>query len=157
VDRIRARHAAALFNEGRAARIVLTNDYLKSSWSPAEQRNPYYYELSLDELRRAGVPNEKIVVIMVPITGTYDEAVLLKEYSETNQLSSLLIVTSAYHSRRAFWTFRRVFRGSEKSIGIDPAGTGLESPGAATWWFHRLGWQMVPNEYLKMFFYRLRY
>jgi uncharacterized SAM-binding protein YcdF (DUF218 family) len=155
--RERARHAAALFNEGRAARIVLTNDYLKSSWSPEEQRNPYYYERSLDELHRAGVPDEKIAVIMAPITGTYDEADRLKEYSETNELGSLLIVTSAYHSRRAFWTFRRVFRGSGKSIGIDPAEPGLESPGAATWWLHRLGWQMVPNEYLKMFFYWLRY
>jgi len=155
--RERARHAATLFNEGRAARIVLTNDYLKSSWSPEEQRNPYYYERSRDELRRAGVPDEKIAVIMMPITGTYDEAVLLKEYSETNQLSSLLVVTSAYHSRRALWTFRRVFRGTGKSIAIDPAEPGLESPGAKTWWLHRLGWQMVPNEYLKMFFYWLRY
>jgi uncharacterized SAM-binding protein YcdF (DUF218 family) len=155
--RERARHAAALYNEGRAPRIVLTNDYLQSSWSPEEQRNPYYYERSLDELRRAGVPDEKIAVIMVPITSTYDEAVLLKEYSEAHQLSSLLVVTSAYHSRRAFWTFRRVFRGTGKSIGIDPAGPGLETPSAGTWWLHRLGWQMVPNEYVKMFFYWLRY
>ena len=155
--RERARHAAALYNEGRAPRIVLTNDHLKSSWSPEEQRNPYYYERSLDELSHAGVPMEKIAVIMVPITGTYDEAVLVKEYSEANHLSSLLVVTSAYHSRRAFWTFRRVFRGTGKSIGIDPAGPGLETPLAGTWWLHRMGWQMVPNEYVKMFFYWLRY
>jgi len=155
--RERARHAAALYNQGRAPRIVLTNDYLKSNWSPEEQRNPFYYERSRDELRRAGVPDEKIAVIMVPITGTYDEAVRLKEYSEANQLRSLLVVTSAYHSRRAFWTFRRVFRGTGKSIGIDPAGAGLETPSAGTWWLHRLGWQMVPNEYVKMFFYWLRY
>ncbi len=155
--RERARHAAALYNEGRAPRIVLTNDHLKSSWSPEEQRNPFYYERSRDELRRAGVPDDKIAVIMVPITGTYDEAVLLKDYSEANQLSSLLVVTSAYHSRRAFWTFQRVFRGTGKSIGIDPAGPGLETPSAATWWLHRLGWQMVPSEYVKLFFYWLRY
>lgn len=155
--RERALHAAALYNAGRAPRIVLTNDYLKGSWSPEEQRNPYYYERSRAELLRAGVPSEKIAVIMVPITGTYDEAVLLKKYSEANQLSSLLVVTSAYHSRRAFWTFRRVFRGTGKTIGIDPAETGLETPSARTWWLHRLGWQMVPNEYGKMFFYWLRY
>src|SRR6267142_3928286 len=155
--RERARHAAALYNEGRAPRIVLTNDHLKSSWSPEEQRNPYYYERSRDELRRAGVPDEKIAVIMVPITGTYDEVVHLKEYSEANQLSSLLVVTSAYHSRRALWTFRHVFHGTGKVIGMDPAGPGLETPPAGTWWLHRLGWQMVPNEYAKMLFYWLRY
>lgn len=155
--RERARHAAALYNEGRAPKIVLTNDHVQSSWSPEEQKNPYYYELSRDELRRAGVPDEKIVVIMDPITGTYDEAVHLKQYSEANQLTSLLVVTSAYHSRRALWSFQRVFRGTGRDIGIDPAGSGLETPPARTWWLHRLGWQMVPNEYAKLLFYWLRY
>lgn len=155
--RERARHAAALYNEGRAPRIVLTNDYLKSSWSEAEQRNPYYYERSRDELRRAGVPDDKIAVIMVPIKGTFDEAVLLRKYSEANHLSSLLVVTSAYHSRRVLWSFQRVFRGTGKSIGIDPVEAGQETPFAATWWLHRLGWDMVPNEYLKLVIYRYRY
>lgn len=155
--RERARHAAALFNEGRAPRIVLTNDYLMSNWSPEEQRNPFYYERSIAELRSAGVPQDKIAVIMVPITSTHDEAVLLKQYSDTNHLSSLLIVTSAYHSRRVFWTFRRVFAGSGKAIGIDPAEPHVESPAAATWWLHRMGWEMVPKEYAKILVYWLRY
>ena len=155
--RERAQHAAALFNDGRAPRIVLTNDRLQSSWSQEEQRNPYYYERSRDELRRAGVPDDKIAVIMVPIRSTYDEAVALKEYSEANHLSSLLVVTSAFHSRRVFWTFRRVFEGSGKLIGIDPAEPRIESPAAATWWLHRLGWEMVPKEYGKILVYWLRY
>lgn len=155
--RERAQHAALLFNEGRAPRIVLTNDHLEGSWSPEEQRNPYYYERSIDELHRAGVPDDRIAVIMVPISSTYDEAVVLKGYSEANHLSSLLVVTSAYHSRRAFWTFRRVFEGSGKLIGIDPAEPRIESPGPATWWLHRLGWEMVPEEYAKLLVYWLRY
>jgi uncharacterized SAM-binding protein YcdF (DUF218 family) len=155
--RERARHAAALYNEGRAPRIVLTNDYLKSSWSPEQQRNPYYYERSRDELLRAGVPDDKITVIMVPIKGTFDEAVLLRKYSDANHLSSLLVVTSAYHSRRALWSFRQVFKGSGKLIGMDPAEPGDDTPAVATWWLHRLGWEMVPTEYVKLVLYRLRY
>lgn len=155
--RERAQRAAVLFNEGRAPRIVLTNDHLKSSWSQEEQRNPYYYERSMDELRRAGVPDDRIAVIMVPIRSTYDEAVVLKDYADANHLSSLLVVTSAYHSRRVFWTFRRVFEGSGKLIGIDPAEPRIESPAATTWWLHRLGWEMVPKEYGKIFVYWLRY
>jgi uncharacterized SAM-binding protein YcdF (DUF218 family) len=154
--RERAQHAAALYNQGRAPKIVLTNDHLKSSWSSEEQRNPYYYERALDELRRSGVPQQSIAVIMVPITSTYDEAMLLKEYAEVNQLHSLLIVTSGYHSRRAFWTFRRIFQGSETSIGIDPAEPGIQTPSPATWWLHRAGWAMVPTEYVKMIGYRAR-
>ena len=155
--RERAQHAAALFNAGRAPLIVLTNDYLQSSWSQEEQRNPYYYERSRDELRRAGVRDDKIAVIMVPITSTHDEAELLKAYAEANHLSSLLVVTSAYHSRRTYWTFRRVFDGTGKVIGIDPAEPRIESPRAATWWLHRMGWEMVPKEYAKILVYWLRY
>lgn len=155
--RERAQHAAALYKQGRAPKIILTNDNLKSSWSPLEQRNPYYYELAQDELRRAGVPHENITVIMVPITSTYDEALLLKKYAEAHQLGSLVVVTSAYHSRRALWTFRRIFQGSGRSIDVDPAEAGIETPAPATWWLHGLGWEMVPKEYLKLFFYRLRY
>ena len=155
--RERAQHAAALFRRRPRPKIVLTNDYLQSNWSQAEQRNPYYYERSRDELLRAGVPDDKIAVIMVPIRSTHDEAVLLKGYADANHLSSLLIVTSAYHSRRVFWTFRRVFAGSGKLIGIDPAEPRIESPAAATWWLHRLGWEMVPKEYAKILVYWLRY
>jgi uncharacterized SAM-binding protein YcdF (DUF218 family) len=155
--RERAQHAAALYNAGRASRIVLTNDYLQSNWSQTEQRNPYYYERSRDELLRAGVPDDKIAVIMEPITSTHDEAVLLKTYADANHLSSLLIVTSVYHSRRVLWTFRRVFAGSGKTIGIDPAEPRIESPAAATWWLHRMGWEMVPKEYAKILVYWFRY
>ena len=155
--RERAQHAAALFNEGRAPRIVLTNDRLLSNWSPEEQRNPYFYERSRDELRRAGVPDDKISVIMDPIRSTYDEAVVLKKFAEANHLSSLLVVTSAFHSRRAFWTFSRVFEGSGKLIGIDPAEPRIESPAAATWWLHSLGWELVPKEYVKLLVYWFRY
>lgn len=155
--RERAQHAGALFNEGRAPRIVLTNDHLKSSWSQEEQRNPYYYERSRDELRRAGVPEAQVSVIMVPITSTYDEAIALKEYAEANHLRSLLVVTSTYHSRRVFWTFRHVFQGTGMAIGIDPAEPRIESPAVATWWAHRLGWEMVPKEYVKLLVYWFRY
>ncbi len=155
--RERAQHAAELYNKGLAPRVVLTNDYLQSSWSPAEQRNPFYYERARDEVKRGGVPEQNIAVIMVPIRSTYDEARVLKEYSDENQLRSLLVVTSGYHSRRTIWTFRRMFQGSGKNIGIDPAEAGIDTPAPGTWWLKRAGWDMVPQEYGKMVFYWLKY
>jgi uncharacterized SAM-binding protein YcdF (DUF218 family) len=155
--RERAQHAAMLYHQGRSSKIILTNDMIKSSWSPAKQRNPYYHELAIEELRRAGVPSQDIELIPNPIASTYDEASLLREYCQTHEIKSILVVTSAYHSRRALWTFRHLFRGSGKEVGIDPVDPGSETPAPATWWLHRLGWDMVPNEYLKMAIYRYRY
>lgn len=154
--RERAQHAGALFNAGRANKIVLTNDNLKSGWSQVAQRNPYYHELAIEELRRAGVPDENIQVMMVPILGTHDEALKLKEYCEKQSLNSILVVTSAYHSRRALWTFRKVFSNTHKKVGMDPAAAGIETPPTATWWLHRFGWDLVPKEYVKIVGYWFR-
>lgn len=154
--RERAQHAAALYQKGRAQKIILTNDNLKSSWSAAAQRNPYYHELAKEELRRAGVPEQDVEVIMIPIVSTYDEALKLRGYCEKHDVASIVVVTSSYHSRRALWTFRRVFRETNKRVGIDPVATGIETPSPATWWLHKFGWAMVANEYLKIVGYWFR-
>ena len=155
--RERAQHAAALYKAGLAQKIILTNDNLKSGWSSSAQRNPYYHELSREELRRLGVAERDIEIIMVPIVGTHDEALKLRDYCEKHGVNSIVVVTSAYHSRRALWTFRHVFRESNKLVGMDPAAAGIQTPSPATWWLHKFGWAMVPNEYLKLVGYWVRY
>ncbi|HKP48065.1 MAG TPA: YdcF family protein [Pyrinomonadaceae bacterium] len=153
--RERAEHAAQLYREGRGSRIVLTNDNLKSGWSEQEQRNPLYYERARQRLIDLGVPEEKIEVIKDPILGTYDEAVTVRLYCENQGIHSVVVVTSGYHSRRALWTFRHVFQGSDVAVGMDPAATGIDTPGPAIWWLKSFGWEMVPEEYGKLICYRL--
>src|ERR1041385_7121253 len=116
--RERTQHAAELYKQGRASQIVLTNDGLPSGWSQTQQRNPLYYERARDELIRLGVPAASISVIEDPILGTYDEAVVIKLYAESHNLHSIVVVTSGYHSRRALWTFHRVFADSNIQIGM---------------------------------------
>jgi uncharacterized SAM-binding protein YcdF (DUF218 family) len=154
----RARLAARLFHEGRAPKIILTNDGLRGGWSVAQQRNPFFAERAADELRRMGVPSEKIEIIVQPVSSTHEEAVRLREYAVEHGLGSLLVVANAYQSRRALWTLRRVFEGSAVEVRLDapPAGE-LETPSPATWWWHRLGWQLVPGEYLKIAYYLTHY
>lgn len=155
----RTRFAAELFRQGRAPRIILTNDNLRGGWSQSEQRNPFFYERAAEELRRAGVPAEKIEVLPEAVTTTYDEAALLRDYAASRDLKTLLVVTSAYHTRRACWTFSRVFRQSTIAFGLDApaADGGGQSPSPATWWLHARGWRAVALEYPKLVYYRLRY
>jgi uncharacterized SAM-binding protein YcdF (DUF218 family) len=152
----RAQHAAGLYSSQRSQKIILTNDNKQASWLSAEQRNPYYFEIAVDELRRLGVPQRSIEVIGPPVNSTWDEAIVMREYSKTHNLSSILIVTSSYHSRRALWTFRTVLGDSTTEVGLDPVKTGIQTPPPATWWLHRIGWKLVLGEYLKLIYYRLR-
>lgn len=153
----RTRRAAQLFHEGRAPRIILTNDNQQGGWSVEEQRNPLFVERAAMELKHQGVPAEQIEIVPGTVSSTYEEAERLHEYAGTHTLRSLLIVTSAYQSRRALWTLRRVFRGSNVLIGLDAVAPGEQAPRPATWWWHTLGWQLVPGEYLKLAYYRIRY
>jgi len=153
----RAHEAARLLHEGRTQLILVTNDNMRGPWSSAEQRNLYYYERSFDELRNAGVAAQNIEVVMEPVTSTYEEAQVVREYAQQHGLQSVLVVTSAYHSRRALWVFSRVFRDTGIRIGLAAATTGEQSPPPATWWLSTRGWKLVPSEYVKMVYYMINY
>lgn len=153
----RAQVAAELYKQGRASVIILTNDNQQTGWSPKDQRNPSYYEYAVEELRRQGVPAERIEVLAQPVYSTYEEAVLLRGYAESRGWHSLLVVTSAYHSRRALWTWRLVFEGTGSTIGLEPVPPGTQTPSPASWWLHRRGWRNVPVEYLKLVYYWLQF
>lgn len=155
----RTRRAAQLFKEGRAPEIILTDDGERAGWSSEQQRNPPYAELAVGELRGAGVPAERIVVVPLPQEdpGTFDESTTLREYATAHGLRSLLAVTSPYHSRRALWTLRRVFQGSGVEVGLDAVEPGEQSPAPSVWWLHARGWRVVTTEYPKLVYYRLRY
>jgi uncharacterized SAM-binding protein YcdF (DUF218 family) len=153
----RARLAARLYAEGRAPRLLLTDDGQRGGWSVAEQRNPLFVELAAEELRRAGVPPERIEVVSPQAAGTFEEAALLRRYAESRGLRSVAVVTSGYHSRRALWTLRRAFAGSGVEVGVEPVEPGEQAPRAAVWWLYPLGWQLVAGEYVKLIYYRLQH
>lgn len=153
----RTARASELWNEGRAPRVFLTRDNERGGWSEEERRNPTFNERAIAELRRGGVAADKIAVLPEGVGNTYDEAVMLRRYATANGLRSLLVVTSAFHSRRALWTLQHVFEGSGIEVGLEVAAPGQQSPGAATWWWHRLGWKTVALEYFKFGYYWLHY
>ncbi|HEX8853676.1 MAG TPA: YdcF family protein, partial [Pyrinomonadaceae bacterium] len=153
----RARRAAEAYREGRAPKILLTNDGQRGSWSSAEQRNPLFVERAVEELRRAGVPSEAIEILPRTVESTYEEAVLLREYADLHGTRSLIIVTSGYHSRRALWTARKIFRGSGVEVGLEPVAPGVETPAPSVWWLGARGWEMVAGEYVKAVYYWAHY
>lgn len=155
VYRERAQRAAEFYRQGLANRILLTNDNLRGEWSSAEQRNPFFYERARDNLLGLGVPAERIEVLPTTVNGTYEEALAIQDYAAANKLRSLLVVTSAYHSRRVSWTFAKVSSQTGVAINVQCVAPGEQTPPPLTWWLHLRGWQMVAGEYVKYVYYRL--
>lgn len=155
--RERSREAAKLLLDGRSQRILITNDNMRGPWSSAEQRNPFFNERALQEVKDAGVPAEAVELLIEPVDGTHEEAELVRRYAVEHGLHSILIVTSAYHSRRALWTFSRVFQGTGVQVGLVPVSLGTDAPPALTWWLSVRGWKWVPVEYVKLIYYVIKY
>ncbi|MEP6925907.1 MAG: YdcF family protein, partial [Pyrinomonadaceae bacterium] len=116
----RTHEAAIIFKQGIAPKIFLTNDGLQSGWDQNEQRNPYFVERARWELIQQGIPEEAIEILPTIVSGTNDEANLLAQLANNRKLNSLLLVTSAYHSRRTFWTFERAMlrKNLDLQIGV---------------------------------------
>ena len=153
----RADWAARLYREGRAPLIILTNDSLISGWDKKEERNPYFYELAARELQKRGVPESKIQVVSDIALGTYEESLGLRDYATAHQLKRLLVITSAYHTRRTLWSLRHACAGSGIGVGIDSPPPGWQTPAPSRWWWHRWGWKVVAGEYVKLIYYLMRY
>jgi uncharacterized SAM-binding protein YcdF (DUF218 family) len=149
--------AAQLYREGRASVVLVTNDGLLSGWDTREQRNPYYYELATRKLEQQGVPPQQIEVVSDRAAGTYEESLAVREFAVSHKLKRLLIVTSAYHSRRALWSMQRACEGTGIQIGIDSPPPGQQTPSPWIWWAHRWGWKVVGGEYVKMIYYWTKY
>ncbi|HMG74677.1 MAG TPA: YdcF family protein [Pyrinomonadaceae bacterium] len=153
----RADWAARLYREGRAPLVVLTNDSLIAGWDRKEERNPYFYELAARELQKRGVPESKIQVVSDIALGTYEESLGVRDYASAHQLKRLLVVTSAYHTRRTLWSLRHACEGSGIEIGIDSPPPGWQTPAPSRWWWRRWGWKVVAGEYVKLIYYWMRY
>jgi len=85
------------------------------------------------KLAAAGIALERIRVLPVAENGTYWEAEAVRQYVIEHRLKQLLVVTSPYHTLRAYSTFSKVLSESGVKVAIQPA---WKNSGArpAVWW-----------------------
>ena len=137
--------AADLYRRGLAPVILMspTDD----AWREAD----LHRGIMMDK----GVPAEAIRSLPGEVVrGTHDEALRVRDYVRTHAIRRITLVTSAYHTARTRWTFRRVLRG-----------TGVEVRMAASYphftetnWFTRGdGIKTYLLETLKTVYYRAAY
>ena len=101
-----------------------------------------------------GVPVGRAMALPVLAYTTYEEAVAIRQIVQAYSLGSVLIVTSAYHARRAYWTFDRIFRGTGVELliaSVPPKGFTMDA-----WWKSHVGRIQVLREYMGLAYYGLK-
>jgi len=96
----RATHAAQLFREGVAPTVVASGRRLRP--------NAGISELMEHDLVERGVPKERIVRLSHDADSTREEAATVAKLAEERHWKSMVVVTSNYHTRRAWYIYSRV-------------------------------------------------
>jgi uncharacterized SAM-binding protein YcdF (DUF218 family) len=152
----RAAHAAALLDQRYGSAILLTDDGLKGAWSQRHDWNLRLVEWAREALLEHGVPEECIAILQPTVSGTIDEARVLRAHLDADQQRSLVLVTSAHHSLRTVRTFRRQI-GDRATISICPAPLPASLRRDLFWWITPEGWRRVGLEYVNLAYYEVLY
>ena len=139
--------AARLYHEGVAPKILLANDGVFSAWSRKHQRNLYQVEWSRKDLIINKVREEDIVMLNYTASGSIYDALNTRAYVlGRDDIESLLVVTSDYHTRRTLWIFKHVFAEDDLEVGIYPVSGNSNNV-----------FKVFYLEFIKYAYYRLRY
>ena len=143
--------AGELYRQGIAMRIAIA----RVQGTPAEELGlvPNETDISVQVMEKLGVPSDRIVVLEVPggVTSTYDEAVALRAYLAGSDVRRVVLVTSAFHTRRARWIFARQLAGLPVEIEVAAVPYGTFGP--ADWWRNEEGLVTFNNETIKLVYY----
>lgn len=90
-------------------------------------------EVQVDLLQRIGVPRDAIAFVK-PMGSTAEEAVALREFMNARGWSSVIVVTSKQHTRRAGLSMRRVL-GSDKKVIV--RASRYDRSDVDRWWSNR--------------------
>lgn len=103
------RIAASLLREGKASRVLLLSQQSLMAYSPALDRNLTVNEWAVQNLGALGIKAAAIDIVGVEegFFGTWSEAKALSRVVSERGYRRLILVTSAYHSRRVWESFSR--------------------------------------------------
>ena len=146
-------HAVELYRENYANTIVVPQHEV----NPAEELGiyPNPTEAVMKVLHQKGVNKSDIVVIDFNngVTSTKDEAIALRRYINKTKIKNVIIVTSAFHSYRTRYIFKKVLKETPVNIIMSPASHRKFDEN--NWWKFEEGLIYFINEYLKFIHYLL--
>ena len=125
-------HALNLFAENYAPRLLLTDEKKRSlRFAHLFSTNEEIAQAMIDELKLS-VPIITVASLKGGATSTFDEAYDLRKFSEAEGFKRLILVTDAFHTRRAYHAFQTVFAGSEIRLEMSAAQNDIFNE--SNWW-----------------------
>jgi len=96
----------------------------------------------------AGVPADSMFVTAGESSSTIEEALAVKVLAKQRNITSLLVITAPYHTRRTQMIFNREFKDSEIKVLVHPVEDSWYKP--LTWYLSPQGWRQTLAEYASL-------
>lgn len=150
--------AADLYLRGLAPLVLMTREPEPRVLATLRARG-VHLENSLALRRRVlhelGVPADRIHILDGVVTSTHDEAEAARDWAARSGATSLIVVTSSFHTARTRFVLRAVFEDAGVVLRVVPASASDFDPD--TWWTRRTSMRDGLIEWQKMIFYRIWY
>lgn len=111
-DGDRMKHAIDLYKQGYAPKLILSGAARDGLTSNALAMHL--------EASRSGVPNEA-VILEEKAYNTYENALYTKEIILAQGMKNIILVSSPYHQRRVYETFKSIFKGTNIKLQNSPS------------------------------------
>jgi uncharacterized SAM-binding protein YcdF (DUF218 family) len=153
---VRARGGADLYKKGLAKTIFVPRMEHMEGLEEMKKHDidiPENRDLLIIILEGLGVPLAAIGTSSQEVSNTWDEAKEVRYYIEKWGYNSVLLVTSKYHSRRAYLIFKDALKGKATVISVPSP---YDSYNPEGWWKRERDRKRVIMEYQKILVYYWR-
>ncbi len=149
----RVLQASDLYHAGVAGKVIIVEESM-GAYAALEARGAHIISNTIQARNAAialGIPADSIVTIVGDARSTQQEATIVRNYLQDKPgIKTLLLVSSAEHTRRASLIFRTAFEKSGKSVTIFSSPSKYTGFRAKDWWIHKEEIQAVLGEYVKL-------
>jgi len=149
----RVLQAVDLYNQGMAGTVIF-GEVNRGHYKILEDKGFYIQsttELFRDAAVSLGIPSDSIIILPGDVTSTQMEAVIVRNYLiEYYDIDTILLISSAQHTRRASMIFRSAFRKSGVQACIVTIPSSYSGFTGEKWWKSRNRVETVFMEYLKI-------
>ena len=146
--------AAEIYNQKLADRVLLSQ--VSADYDTSRTQGPTNFDLFSVVLIYQGVPQADIQALEGDVFSTFDEAKALKRLMEKETSATVSVVTTHYHTRRARMALETILT-SDQMERIHMVSAPSDHFTLDNWWQTESGFTSVCKEYLKTFFYYVRY
>jgi uncharacterized SAM-binding protein YcdF (DUF218 family) len=139
----------ALYKQKYAPKMMITGEFYQILYGPVFHWAAQGQKLAVSR----GVPEDNVIVVMNSMS-THDDATLSLAECRKRNFHSLIVVSEPFHTRRAYYTFKKVYKGSGIKVIIYPDQDSWYK--INDWWYSEEGLMATTDEYIKLTYYRLK-